>query len=102
MVVADFKNNRNKIEFFDVFVAACPLFPFAVGLIATVALSEEKSIFAEPLLYISFVLSAAFEVLAIDAKRRREPRFDPAEKLERLVDEAFAEIEECERIEVRE
>ena len=100
-VVANFQNNRNKIEFFDVFVALCPLLPFVVGLLASVALSEGSSIFAEPLLYISFMLSAAFEVLAIDTKRRREPPFDPAERLERLVDEAFAEIEECKCIEVQ-
>lgn len=83
------------------FVALCPLLPFVVGLLASVALSEGSSIFAEPLLYISFILSAAFEVLAIDAKRRREPPFDPAEKLERLVDEAFAEIEDCKCVEVQ-
>ena len=100
-VVANFQNNRNKIEFFDMFVALCPLLPFVVGLLASVALSDGNSIFAEPLLYISFVLSAAFEVLAIDAKRRREPPFDPAERLERLVDEAFAEIEECKCVEVQ-
>lgn len=100
-VVANFQNNRNKIEFFDVFVALCPLLPFVVGLLASVALSEGSSIFAEPLLYISFMLSAAFEVLAIDTKRRREPPFDPAEKLERLVDEAFAEIEDCKCVEVQ-
>lgn len=100
-VVANFQNNRNKIEFFDMFVALCPLLPFVVGLLASVALSEGSSILAEPLLYISFILSAAFEVLAIDAKRRREPPFDPAERLERLVDEAFAEIEECKCIEVQ-
>ena len=35
------------------------------------------------------------------AKRRREPPFDPAENLERLVDEAFAEIEDCKCIEVQ-
>lgn len=102
VVIAKFKNNRNKIEFLDVFAAVCPLLPLLYGLCSAIILADGGNVFAQPLLYISFALFAAFEILVFYAIRSKEPHFDPAERLERLVDEAFAEIEECKCIEVQE
>lgn len=101
VVVATFKNNRKKIEFIDVFAAVCPLIVFLFGLLSSYALSDDGNIFVDPVLYLSFALSAALEAFFLYVLRSKEPHFDPAERLERLVDEAFAEIEDCKCIEVQ-
>ena len=101
VVVATFKNKRKKIEFIDVFAAVCPLIVFLFGLLSSYALSDDGNIFVDPVLYLSFALSAALEAFFLYVLRSKEPHFDPAERLERLVDEAFAEIEDCKCIEVQ-